>query len=372
MSESASKTVVFRADASTQIGTGHVMRCLTLADALRERGAGCYFICRAHAGHLIDLIQARGHVVHSLAVNSVYSTSKEECIEQLAHASWLDASQEDDANETAKILERLQPDWLIVDHYALDIRWEQAQRAYAGKIMVIDDLADRKHDCDILLDQNWFASETVLRYDKYTPGTCVKLLGPQFALLKPEYAQLRALMPERDGYVRRVLVFLGGSDPSNQTSKVLEALMQPGLEHLVVDVVIGVNHPDPVSVERMAAGRAATNLHKGLTSLAGHMARADLMIGAGGATGWERMCLGLPSVVISIAANQTPINAALMDAGYINYVGEMNTISADDIATTLRLCLANPEKLKAQSLLMQSLVPGDGTNYLSNLLLSNG
>jgi UDP-2,4-diacetamido-2,4,6-trideoxy-beta-L-altropyranose hydrolase len=346
--------VIIRADASFQIGSGHIMRCLTLADELRQRGAEVIFICREHSGNLIGTVENRGYRVERLPQSDTEYISKNN---DVAHAAWLGATWQQDASEAIATLGGNKPEWLIIDHYSLDQRWEKELRPHVGKIMVIDDLADRPHDCDLLLDQNWFARQLNNRYDALVPAYCTKLLGPRYALLKPEYDQLRTLMPPRDGMVRRVLVFMGGSDPTNETVKVLKALMASDLANLVVDVVIGVNHPDPAGVEALVAARHPTVLHYNLPSLAGIMARADLMIGAGGTTTWERMCLGLPSIVISIASNQTATSMALMEAGYINFVGEKSGVTANDITKAVRHSVMSPNELKTQSERTRTLVP---------------
>ena len=221
----------------------------------------------------------------------------------------------------------------------------------------------------MLLDQNWFGDITPTRYRSLVPPHCKCYLGPEYALLKPEYAQLRATMPPRDGTVHRVLVFLGGSDPCNQTAKVFTALMQPSFAHLQVDLVLGQNHPDAEGVAAQAATRPGTSLHQGLPTLAPLMVLADLMISAGGSTTWERMCLGLPAIVISVAANQTPTNLALMNAGFINFLGDMNDVSASNIAEAITRCLGNPAALKVQSSLCQKLVMGNGVQMICQQLL---
>jgi UDP-2,4-diacetamido-2,4,6-trideoxy-beta-L-altropyranose hydrolase len=371
--------IAFRTDASIQIGTGHVMRCLTVADALRAKGARCHFISRAHPGHLMEVIRQRGHVANRLvatakneqvAINNSPTTVPNLQIDP-PHAAWLGGTWEADAMDTAAILVNLQPDWLVVDHYALDQRWESALQPYYKKLMVIDDLADRAHSCDLLLDQNWFGDDTPTRYRNLVPLHCKCHLGPKYALLKPEYAQLRESMPLRDGTVRRILVFLGGSDPTNQTSKVLDALIKPSFAHLQVDVVVGQNHPNIEGIAAQAAARSGTTLHQSLPTLAHLMSRADLMISGGGSTTWERMSLGLPAIVISVAANQTSTNVALMSAGYINFLGEMREVSASNIADAVKRSLANPADLKAQSSLGQKLVTGFGVQIIYKQLLKD-
>lgn len=373
--------IAFRTDASLQIGSGHVMRCLTLADALKAKGAQCHFISRAHPGHLQQVIHQRGYKVNSLAapVNkesdaikssaAVPQESWQSQSNEPAHAAWLGSSWQTDAQETAAVLASLQPDWLVVDHYALAKPWEVVLKPYCKNLMVIDDLADRAHCCDLLLDQNWFGDDGPTRYDGLVPPHCQCYLGPEYALLKNEYAQLRTNMPQRDGVVRQVLVFLGASDPTNETSKVLEALMQSSLSHLQVDVVVGQNHPDAESVVAQAAKRGRTVLHQSLPTLAPLMARADLMVSAGGSTTWERMCLGLPAIVISVAANQTSTNVALMNAGYIDFLGEMNKVSVSNIAEAVQHCLNNPNVLLTRSNLGRHLVPGNGAQLVCQRLL---
>lgn len=327
--------IAFRVDASLQIGTGHVMRCLTLADALREKGAQCTFVCRPHAGHLLALILQRGHKALALSEPQENFNAKAD----LVHAKWLGTSWFDDAEETMRALLDQMLDWLVVDHYALDARWEQALQPKAKRIMVIDDLADRPHDCDLLLDQNWYGPTNDLCYDNLITSKTERLLGPKYALLNPFYTELRTLLPQRDGIVRRVLVFLGGSDPTNQTASVVKAMMEPSLQDLALDIVIGINHPQPSSIADLVRKRPHTVLYQNLPSLAGLMARADLMIGAGGSTTWERMSLGLPSLVIGVADNQMPTNQALHSAGYINFLGHMRVVSISQIVTAVRLSL---------------------------------
>lgn len=346
------------------------MRCLTLADALRAKGAQCQFICRTHQGNLISTIRTRGYDVSELPPMAVDgSLASEIHAFQLAHAPWLGCDWTQDSKQTLAAVQTIKPDLLVIDHYAIDSRWEEVLRPHVRRLMVIDDLADRRHLCDFLLDQNWFGDDTSRRYQGMVSDHCVSMLGPGYALLKPEYATLRNLMPPRDGEVRRVLVFMGGSDPTNETGKVIDALAQPGLEHLVVDVVLGVNHPDPKRIASKAEARLATHLHSGLPSLAGWMARADLMISGGGSTSWERMCLGLPAIVISIAENQAATSKAMMEAGYIDFLGDRSEVEVQRIAAAVRRCLADSSRLQWMSCISQDLVSGSGAERVCEIVL---
>ncbi len=344
------------------------MRSLTLAERLRENGAHCMFVCRAHEGDLRHQIRQRGFTANILPFDpdprDSLQTELTTSVQNLPHAAWLGADWLSDAKQTMACLGTARVDWLVVDHYAIDFRWERELRAICEHIFVIDDIADREHDCDVLLDQNWFGEDAKLRYMGLVPTSCTTYLGPQFSLLSPEYAVLRKSMPARDGIVRRVLVFLGGSDHHNQTEVVLNALMAPAFANLIVDVVIGSNHPAPDRINDLVTMRPMTTLYQGLPTLSDLMITADLMISAGGSTSWERMCLGLPAIVISIANNQTATNIAMMKSGLINFLGEWTTVTIKDIQQALLQSLSQPDKLRKQSLQMQTIVNGGGVDQI--------
>ena len=309
------QSICIRADASIRIGSGHIMRCLTLAEELRDAGVNVKFVCRSHAGNLNELIQRKGFQLSELfAVGTAGVTDLNKHSFRGEYASWLGVSQQSDAEETIETLSGTKPDWLIVDHYALDKEWETALRPYVSKIMVIDDLADRRHDCDLLLDQNYFTNGEQ-RYDDLIPSPCTKLLGPKYALLRKEFSEARKNLRERSGEVKRVLVFLGGSDPENITGIAIEALSDPELLHLQVDVVIGAQNPNRWKIARLVKERSNTKLHVQVGNMAELMSAADLAIGAGGSTTWERCCLGLPSIVIPVAENQMQIAMCIHETG---------------------------------------------------------
>jgi len=352
-----SKNIAFRVDASSQIGTGHFMRCLTLADALKQRGAQIRFVCRHLPDYLQAMLSVKGH--EFVLLNS---SQDDEASDELVHAHWLGVSQAWDAADAAQALTDRIWDWLIIDHYAFDARWESALRQSAKKILVIDDIADRQHDCDVLLDQNFYANMES-RYSGKVPAYCQLLLGPRYALLREEFKTLREQIKPRLGVVKNILVFFGGVDPDNCTSLAIQALAGMSKEGLHVDVVIGEQHPNREQIQQACATQGYT-CHVQTERMAELMAAADLAIGAGGSTTWERMCLGLPAIVISIAGNQTPTNQALMEAGYISFLGEMKRVTVADIAASIQRCIANPEVLKKQSTMGSKLVTGAGTNLL--------
>lgn len=291
--------IALRVDASSQIGTGHFMRCLTLADGLKRGGAQIRFVSRHMPEHLRRMLVGKEH--EFIPIESSPSVSPDD----LSHAHWLGTSQEADAHDTIQALSDQAWDWLVVDHYALDVRWESLLRTTVKKVMVIDDIADRQHNCDVLLDQNLYA-DMETRYTGNVPPHCRLLLGPRYAVLREEFRQLRKHVTPRNGLVKRVLVFFGGVDADNFTGRTIEALSNLRIEGLRVDVVIGVQHPQREQIESACAqGDFVCHVQTG--RMAELMATADLAIGAGGSASWERCCLGLPSLTFSMARNQGPV-----------------------------------------------------------------
>ena len=309
--------IVFRVDASLQIGTGHVMRCLTLADALRAQGADCQFICREHAGHLTAQIRRKGYATHALRAPVEGGTLAIPSAPLLAHAQWLGTTQQQDAEECAPILAELHPDWLIVDHYALDARWETALRPHYRKLMAIDDLADRPHQCDLLLDQTF--GRTVEDYRPWVPAPCTVLCGSNYALLRPEFAELRTYSLRRRAKpkLRHLLISMGGVDKDNSTAQVLKALESSDLPaDCRISVVMGATAPWLADVRRQAVRMPwPVEVRVNVVDMAHLMADSDLAIGAAGSTAWERCCLGLPSIMRVLADNQRFIAEQLHEAG---------------------------------------------------------
>ena len=350
------------------------MRCRTLARELRLRGAEITFLCRRQPGDLIELLDQEFQV---LSLPEQQLASCEELAGRALYGAWLGCSQQQDVDDCLAALKQAgitNAKWLVVDHYGLDASWELAMREGLGsepppQLLVIDDLADRSHICDLLLDQNFFGEATERRYQGLIPPQCRQLLGPHYALLGPEYAVLHPLVPPRTE-LRRVLVFFGGVDLANLTGRAIKALMAPELAHLAVDVVLGLQCPHREAVETLVAKRPHTTLHGPQPSLAGLIARADLAIGAGGATTWERACLGLPSLMVSTASNQEPVAYELNKYEYIQYLGESSSSWNSSIAKILlnQLELVQILNMSARSL---SLTAGGGHVLISTILCNS-
>lgn len=364
--------VAFRADASLQIGTGHVMRCLTLADALRERGASCTFVCRPHLGHLLAFIAQRGH--QALALPELQEGAQPNH-NGTAHGHWLGTDWTTDAKDTQRALSAHMSgqhvDWLVVDHYALDARWEEALRPQAQSIMAIDDLADRPHACDLLLDQN--LGRTEADYGGLLKGDTTTLVGPQYALLRPEFAALRSKsLARRQGepQLRRLLVTMGGVDKYNATSQVLSALQSCSLPaDLRVTVAMGQHAPWLAQVRAQAAQIPwPTEVLVGVNNMAQLMAESDLAIGAAGSTAWERCCLGLPTIQVVLAQNQEAIAQALSNAGAALM---LKAKAIEQTLPGLINTVACAEKLFTVSLKASGVTEGKGTMFVCYFMKVN-
>jgi UDP-2,4-diacetamido-2,4,6-trideoxy-beta-L-altropyranose hydrolase len=305
--------VVFRTDASLQIGTGHVMRCLTLADGLSKRGVQSTFICRPHSGHLLNLIRQRGYSMTAL------SPADDAFIAPLEpnHAKWLGTDWASDAQQTHQALGGNVVDWLVVDHYALSKQWEQALRPYTRRIMVIDDLADRPHDTDLLLDQN--LGRMAQDYNGLLWPHTQTLIGPKYALLRPEFETWRAYSLKRRerAQLKNLLITMGGVDKDNVAGQVLQTLQSCELpKDLRITVVMGPHAPWLTQVQTLAALMPwPTQVLAGVSHMAQLMANSDLAIGAAGGTSWERCCLGLPTLLLVLADNQMVGAEALNKTG---------------------------------------------------------
>ena len=360
-----------------QIGSGHVMRCLTLAEALRAYGAQCHFISRAHPGHLLDLIRQRGFVVTALPVElpplPANATVGSEHVKEPAHAPWLGCDWQTDAEKTRAILAKLQPDWWVVDHYALDQRWETALRPHYQKLLVIDDLADRVHQCDLLLDQN--LGRKPQDYAGLMPAQCQVLTGPQYALLRPEFAALRAysLQRRQQPELKRVMITMGGVDQSNATGQVMQALKGCTLpQDCRISVVMGSQAPWLPSVLALAQDMPwPTEVLVNINDMAQRMADSDLAIGAAGSTTWERCCLGLPTLLVLLAGNQIVGAQALQDSQAALLIGGVS-----DIAMKLPLAInasASHHRLQQISTATAAITDGLGVDkVLKAMRVLNG
>lgn len=353
--------IVFRVDASLRIGSGHVMRCLCLADALRAAGATTRFLTRHLPTHLADPLRQHGHAILQLPAWDEPTSPVEE--------AWSEEQRERDLQDCSAALEGATPaNWLVVDHYAADRAWEQGARRLARQLAILDDLV-REHDCDLLIDSNLYpAGER--QYKGRVPAGCRVMTGPGYALLRPEFAQAHAAARVRDGAVRRLLVFLSGMDPKNATGTVLSAL------HLLsaaerperIDVVIGANHPQYEALRAACADLSGAALHENTPEMARLCLQADLAVGAGGSNTWERCAVGLPALALQLAPNQARILHNGARAGLL-VAPDPAPLEPAALALHLRALLANSGLRYHVSRRALETVDGLGVDRVARALL---
>jgi UDP-2,4-diacetamido-2,4,6-trideoxy-beta-L-altropyranose hydrolase len=353
--------IAFRVDASAQIGTGHLVRCLTLANALQSLGARATFVCRHITPFLTTKLAEAGHKLVTLPAAPAAAGSGD-------YAAWLGTSQSQDLADTTTALKGDDWDWLVVDHYALDAEWEKAVRPLCRTLMVVDDLANRSHDCDVLLDQNLTLS--IDRYKYLVPASCRRFEGPAYALLRPEFRQARD-KPARDPANHRLNIFFGGTDPYGATVKALNAIAAIPNRGFAVDVIAGTDNSRREEISRRSEGLAGSVLYVQPSSMAALFSRATLALGAGGTTSWERCCVGLPAVIISVAQNQRGGSAALARARAAINLGPLEELCPVKLSDLMLRLLNRPRLLAAMGRRASSLVDGRGTERIAIFLMQN-
>lgn len=361
-----SAEIGFRVDASQDIGTGHVMRCLALADHLRRRGATCRFVSRDLPGNMAAFIGGLGYRVDLLPAAS----SPLDGQVGGEYARWLGDTVAEDAGQTRQALRDSALDWLVVDHYALDAVWEREMRgSVSQRLLAIDDLADREHHCDVLLDQN--PGRVRAHYDGLLLPACRALVGPRYALLRSEFAACRAhsLARRRQPGMRRLLVTLGGMDKDLRTLDVLRAISACDLPTgCSIVVVMGALAPGLRLVQDAAAGMPVpTEVRVGVMDMAAVMAQSDVAIGAGGVTALERCCLGLPTLTLVIAENQRAGAEALAAQGAALLLEDGLSFEVGFKQAFEKFC--NPAFLEKMQDVCASMVDGQGCGRVAEEML---
>lgn len=307
----------FRLDQSPEIGGGHLVRCLALAGALRAEGWTCFFATRGDDTQ--RMIAAAGHGAL--------------CLEGDVDA------------EAGQLASHGEADLLVVDHYGRDAGFERACRPFCRRILAIDDLADRPHDADLILDQN--LGRRAGDYDGLVGAGCKRLIGPAFALLRPQFAAARpAALARRNagGPARRILVQLGMGDREGPVRVALEGILR-ACPDLDVDLVAGRMTAGLGDIVGDFSGRGLKlHVHVGVADMAGMMSAADIAVCAGGSGSWERCCLGLPSLVLVLGPDQAPIARELANKGMAAHSGTWPDVTADGVAGTLNALAADQSR----------------------------
>ncbi|WP_432218961.1 UDP-2,4-diacetamido-2,4,6-trideoxy-beta-L-altropyranose hydrolase [Pseudomonas kribbensis] len=338
--------VLIRADASPTIGSGHIARCLTLARVLRAQGSHVAFACRRLPGHRLDALQSEGF--ETVALPDRYAgEDPEQAIESML--PW-----QADIDALATQLEgQAEFDWVIADHYGLDHHWQTAARRFAPRIAAVDDLATRRYSVDLLLNQN--LSGLSENYQPLLPTGCRTLLGPRFAMLREEFSGPAI---EIKPVAQRVLVNFGGFDAARQTHHAMLALADfSGLE---VDFVAGADNPAWAEMQALAESRPNWHLHSFVSDFHRRMTEADLFIGAGGGTSWERAAMGLPTICIAVSNNQQANGEVMAAAGAHVFMGAREQVSVKQLRDAIGFVVDNFYLRQSLAERSRQLVDGRG------------
>lgn len=336
-------------------------RCLTLAKELRSRGNSCSFLSRAHAGNFNYLANKERFNLVELK-NEINDNPDK----RLAHGSWLGVSQAYDLEQTKKVLIKEEPDWLIIDHYSIDKFWEKEMIGFSNRIMIIDDLADREHVSDLLLDQNLLLNMNN-RYASKVNKKCELLIGPKYALLDSSYSKLHKNMPKRNSKVKKILTYFGASDNQNLSGMVIDSFISLKRHDIDLDVVVSSKGIHTTSIFKKIIGIDNIQAFQDLPSLLPLLSKADLAIGAGGTTTWERCCLGLPSLVVTVADNQKEIANYLDRLNLIKLLGHKDSVTVELVADAINNSIEDDLSKYSES--CKKIVDGKGAARVADRII---
>lgn len=359
--------IFFRVDASSQIGSGHVIRCLTLAKVLKKHGANCKFISRDHHNNLNEKIRKENFKIIVLPHSNKLKSTKNNKNLISNYSQWIGASSNDDAKQTIDVLKRENIDLLIVDHYGLNKSWEKKIRPFTKKIMVIDDFLDRKHDCDLFLNQNLILNQ--VKYNKNLPYNCVTLLGPEYALLQPSYRKLHKTVAARTGPIKRVLIYFGGTDCGDLIKITILSFIKLKKKELFLDIVLSQKTKNLNEIKAFAKLNKKIKIYYEMRSLENLISRADLSIGACGVTSWERCCLGLYTLVVTLEKNQILIAKALQKKKLAKWIGDAKYINKRKIINALKEVFK--KDIFKLSMNCNQITDGNGARKVSEIILLN-
>ena len=321
---------IFRCDASFLIGNGHLIRCRSLARYLKKRSIESIFFCREYDGNLIKLIENEFQTIPlEKPKNEKYSFTSFD-------SEWLEVNQKIDAKELILEIEKKQIQnisGIIVDHYSLNYVWQNYLRNNIKKnclgknfkIIVIDDLHNRKHDCDILIDQNFTSFKAIDKYKKLVPSKCVKLLGPTYCLLDEVYHDIYQKSTIRKS-IKTIMICFGGHDNKYLTYRLVKLFSNKKYKNYFFEIVLGKSNKFYIEILKITRNLKNFKIHDSLKNLGDLILRSDLAIGAGGTTTWERLVLGLPSLIIPVADNQIESSINLESKGISKVMRENQTL----------------------------------------------
>jgi len=359
--------IVFRVDSSTAIGAGHVMRCLSLARYYRQQGLEVLFICRQLPGSLINHIESSGFCVKRLPLRAQATVSAS----NRSDDEWLGIDYQTEIDESKAIISTLAPQWVVVDSYGIDKAWHNEVIKMGVKLLVIDDLANRSLRGNIVLNQN-LAPNIKHRYQSLIGQQTTLLLGPSYSLLRQEFRKLYVrLKPFNERLNNPVLtIAFGGSDVVNETIKALKAALKVADNKTIINVIVGQHYPH---YEQLCADYKEIkhlNILKQINNVAQILMNSTIAIGAVGTMTWERCCLGIPSIVATIADNQREVAYHLASLGYHDYVGHFDETTTQHYERALSRLLNSSNQMINQHQLLTNTVDGNGVERVYNAMVN--
>ena len=351
--------VAFRVDSSIRMGSGHLMRCLALASALRDEGVESVFVLRPHEGHGADLVREHGHQLRLLAPAMSATCGGRVLRQAEEEESPLGTDRLSDARETALAIADDEPDCIVVDHYGIDAAWERSISSFLGvNVVAIDGLGERSHACSLLVDPT-YTELNPGRWNDLVPHHAQVLWGPRYALVDTAFARALDSRPTRSGKVERVLIAFGGTDQPGMTQLALEAVLAAGRGRLEIDVVAGRTNPTVRELRQQCEVHPGVTFHHDTSQMAELMARADLALGAGGSMMWERVFLGLPAVLLTIAEHQQKLTTEVARTGAVIDAGPARTATAAELRALIDPLLRHPDRVRWMSERARELVGHD-------------
>jgi len=334
---------VFRADATETLGSGHIMRCMSLAHVLRQRGAEIVFVALDIPEHLAALLSSAGHEVERLPA---------------------DVRGDEDSDAQATLACTRGAMAYVLDHYALGPQWERQVKAHAP-VLALDDLG-RPHESNWVLDQNFYAQPQARYAGQLTPETS-PLLGPAYALLRPEFEAGQRRAAVRDQGIRNILVSLGGMDADQITGKALRAIELSLPLDVQVAVIVGASYPALDWIQNWCSHRGNASVHVQVHDMDKYLLAADLAIGAGGSSTWERCACGLPTVTLCLADNQREVIREGIAAGFL--WGFDSVPAVEELADVLRVLYRAPGQLAHMSRHALSITDARGAKRVADVLM---
>ena len=337
------KNLFIRVDASPEIGIGHIMRCLTLAQELKNNFDKIIFLTQKNSSDFIETIMKNEFEVIFISANN-----------------------DSDIIKNIVTTNSVNKNFLLIDHYNVDSNFESSLKNTFEKIFVIDDLANRKHDCDLLIDQNYYR-DLNQRYEKLIQNGTITLLGPKYAIIRPEFRKINKKTIKKNSQIKKILVSFGGSDPTNECKKVLDALCSIENSKFEIIVAAGIYNHKFEQLKKLYEKYSNIKIYRHVDELSRLMVNSDLFIGAGGTTTWERFYMGLPSIVTIISDDQKESIEFLSDMGHIINLGLAKNVTSKTYVQTLQK--PNSDLIYNMSLHNQKLVDGNGSNRIKKQII---